>query len=133
MLSGFPLFVGAPVSQGPKALVSCAPGDEHHVVTLALSVYLEVRGWQVRNLGRSLPGEEIAAAAMALRPEVVFLSLTMLSRLEEAMAMVHLLNFLEPRPVMVLGGRGAGAARHLLGGGWGVGGPRLRRRPSGGP
>ena len=88
LLCGLPALAPPPPPLGRTALVTCVPGDEHQVVPLALGVYLELRGWRVRSLGRSLPLAQIAAAAAAFAPNVVFLSLTMLSRLEEALAKI---------------------------------------------
>jgi methanogenic corrinoid protein MtbC1 len=114
LLCGLPAQAPPPLPLGRTALVTCVPGEEHQVVPLALAVYLELRGWRVRSLGRSLPLAQIAAAAAAFAPEVVFLSLTMLSRLEEALATVARLKSLNPHQAVVMGGRGTRASRHLL-------------------
>ncbi|MCL6622233.1 MAG: cobalamin-dependent protein [Syntrophobacterales bacterium] len=114
LLHCLPALAPRPAAPARRALVSCVPGDEHQVAALALATYLELEGWRVYSLGRSLPAEEIAAAVAALKPAAVFLSLALLSRLEEALATVALLTAREPRPVLVVGGRGARPARELL-------------------
>lgn len=96
------------------ALVSCVPFDEHQTLPLALGTFLELRGWQVRSLGRSLPAKEIGKAASALRPDTIFLSLAMLSRLAVALDLVRLLKEVLPRSPIFIGGRGAEPGRALL-------------------
>ncbi len=96
------------------AMVSCVPHDEHQILPLALSTYLELRGWRVRSLGRSLPAKEIGKAAAALKPDAIFLSLAMLSRLAEALDLVALLKETAPRALIFIGGRGAEPGRTLL-------------------
>jgi methanogenic corrinoid protein MtbC1 len=96
------------------ALVTCVPGDEHQLLPLALGIYLELRGWRVRSLGRSLPLDQIGAAAAAFQPEAIFLSLTMVSRLEEALATVAYLKTLDQPRRLIMGGPGTQAAAAIL-------------------
>ena len=80
LLAGLAACAPAATALQRKALVSCAPNDHMQIVALALSVYLELRGWTACSLGQGLPAEQIVAAAAALRPDAVFLSLAMLAR-----------------------------------------------------
>jgi len=96
------------------ALVACVPGDQHGLTPLALGTYLELRGWSVRSLGRSLPGAQVVAAAQALSADAIFLSLAMLSRLTEALELVPLLRGSVPHCPVYVGGRGAIVGRALL-------------------
>jgi methanogenic corrinoid protein MtbC1 len=114
LLAGLPAAVSAPPSLGRKALVSCVPDDHIQLVPLALSVYLELRGWQALSLGQGLPADQIAAAAKALQPDAVFLSLAMVARLAGALDTVERLGRLQPRPAVIVGGRGALLARTWL-------------------
>lgn len=107
LLASLPSLVPAVPSNGRKALVTCVPNDHIQLVSLALSVYLELRGWQVASLGQGLPAEQIVAAAEALHPDAVFLSLTMVARLAGALETVEGLIRIEPRPTVVVGGHGA--------------------------
>ncbi len=114
LLCALPAYGPVAVSGKQLALVTCVPGDEHQLLPLALGIYLELRGWRVRSLGRSLPLEQIGAAAAAFQPEVIFLSLTMLSRLEEALATVAYLKTLGQPWRLIMGGPGTRAAAAIL-------------------
>jgi methanogenic corrinoid protein MtbC1 len=114
LLAGLPASVSAAPSIGRKALVSCAPDDHIQLIPMALAVYLELRGWQAASLGQGLPADQIAAAAEALRPDAVFLSLAMVARLSGALETVARLVQLKPRPAVIVGGRGARLARAWL-------------------
>uniref|UniRef100_A0A7C4VRA6 B12-binding domain-containing protein n=1 Tax=Desulfatirhabdium butyrativorans TaxID=340467 RepID=A0A7C4VRA6_9BACT len=96
------------------ALVSCVPGDKHDLVPLALWACLMIRGWTVRNLGTGLPADQIARAAAAFSPDIVFLVLTLLSRLDDALETIAMLRKYTPDLPIVIGGRGAEAARVVL-------------------
>jgi len=97
-----------------KALVTCTPGDEHDLVPWALSSYLETKGWAVQNLGGSLPVDQIIAAARALRPDVLFITLTMLILLEDFLKVLDGLHENFPSCRVIVGGRGTISAQALL-------------------
>ncbi|MDH7501806.1 MAG: B12-binding domain-containing protein [Verrucomicrobiota bacterium] len=99
---------------GCTAMVSCAPGDQHQILPAALTAYLELRGWNVRSLGRSLPSGQIALAAAQVKPAALFLSMTMLARLPEALAVVEQVRTQLPGCAVIVGGRGAVWGRQLL-------------------
>jgi len=96
------------------AIVSCVPGDEHELIPLALAAYLEIRGWDVKNLGGNLPADQIAAAVDALSPHAVFLTLTMLSRLDNAMEVIARTQRQTHKAPIIFGGRGALRAKDVL-------------------
>lgn len=114
LLAGLPAMIPTVPSIGRKALVSCAPEDHIQLAPMALTVYLELRGWQAVSLGQGLPADQIAAAVEALRPDAVFLSLAMVARLSGALETLERVSRLTPRPVVILGGRGAQLARGKL-------------------
>ena len=115
LLSGLPLMTtGVPPKNGWTALVTCAPGDEHSLIPLALAAYLEFRGWSVVNLGRSLPAGQIARAVTALSPRVLFLTFTTITRLDETLEVIELCRAASARCRIILGGRGAVAAKALM-------------------
>lgn len=99
---------------GRTALVTCAPGDEHDLIPMAMSAYLETKGWQVKNLGGSLPVGQIVAAATALEPDVLFITLTMLFLIDELLAVLDGLRRDYPDGKVIVGGRGTVAAQALL-------------------
>ncbi len=104
--------------QHPKkngmVFVSCVPHDKHQLVPLALSVYLELRQWNVLSLGTSLPGDQIALAVRNRKPAAVFLSLNMLSRLHEAVNTINLIRDELDHGMVFIGGHGADVGRAVL-------------------
>ncbi len=114
LLAILPLLVEARAPPMRLAVVACVPGDEHELGALALSTYLRLRGWQVRLLGGSLPAEEIARAVTRFTPHALFLSLSMLSRLEGALDATAQVRAAAAGCRIVVGGRGAHPARAIL-------------------
>lgn len=98
----------------PTALVSCVPGDKHDLVPLALWAYLEACGWSAKNLGTSLPADQIAKAVADLVPGAVFLVQTLLSQLDDALETIAMIRAVSPNCRVVVGGRGAEAARRII-------------------
>jgi methanogenic corrinoid protein MtbC1 len=99
---------------GRTALVSWAPGDEHELIPLALSAYLEIRGWLVKNLGGSLPAEQIVCAGGALNPDTLFLTCSMLSRLDEVLEVIEHIRSMPGHCRVVVGGHAAVFAGAVL-------------------
>jgi methanogenic corrinoid protein MtbC1 len=95
-------------------LVCCVPGDKHDLVPLALWAYLEVRGWSAKNLGTSLPADQIARAVADLAPDTIFLVQTQISQLDDAMETIDMIRTESPNCRIVIGGRGAEAAGRIL-------------------
>ncbi|GAK55583.1 cobalamin B12-binding domain protein [Candidatus Vecturithrix granuli] len=96
------------------ALVSCVPNDKHQLVPMALSTFLELKGWRVSSLGSSLPAEQIIVAAKRMQPDAIFLSLNMLSRLTEALELISMLHQRIADCPIFIGGQGAQAGKSLL-------------------
>lgn len=96
------------------ALVSCAPGDEHELIPLALASYLTFRGWSVKNLGVGLPADQIAQAVACFEPQALFLTFTMLSRLDDVLDVIGKVRHESERCRIILGGHGASVAKAVL-------------------
>jgi methanogenic corrinoid protein MtbC1 len=107
------LAPGAPLLSR-KALVSCVPRDHMQITTMALTIYLQMRGWSAASLGQGLPAQQIAEAAHALQPDALFLSLAMVSRLGGALEVIERLKDLAHPPLVIFGGRGAQIGRRLI-------------------
>jgi methanogenic corrinoid protein MtbC1 len=99
---------------GRVAMVSCVPNDQHQILPAVLTAYLELRGWSVRSLGRSLPAEQIVQAVERIEPVALFLSMTMLARLPETLAVVEQARAQRPGCRIIVGGHGATWGRQLL-------------------
>ena len=115
LLAGLPLMMaGTPPKEESTALVSCAPGDEHSLIPLALAAYLECKGWSVKNLGRSLPSGQIVRAVVAFSPKALFLTFTTITKLDEALEVIEQCRAASPHCRIILGGRGAVTAKAIL-------------------
>ncbi len=115
LLSGFPALISVSPQQVAKtALVSCAPGDQHALISLALSTYFEIRGWQVCNLGGSLPAAQIVLAAEAIRPDLLLLTFTLLSNLDDVLEVVERMFARLKNCQIIVGGHGALSSRPVL-------------------
>ncbi len=115
VLSGIPALISVSQPQVAKtALVSCAPGDQHELISLALSTYFEIRGWQVRNLGGSLPAAQIVLAAEAIQPDLLLLTFTLLYNLDDVLEVVERMFARLRNCKIIVGGHGAISSRPVL-------------------
>lgn len=97
-----------------KAFVSSVPGEEHELGAEILADYLEIKGWTVYFIGHSAPEEDILKSVLALKPDGVFLSVTMISRLSEARQVIRKIRTALPETKIIMGGRAAMTARKVL-------------------
>ncbi len=68
-------FDGAAKGDGRLvALVGAAPGEQHEIPPLALTMLLRRRGWHVLFLGAGMPFEDLSDAIVRKRPQLVCLS-----------------------------------------------------------
>src|SRR5512145_2191734 len=70
---------------GPRALLACAPGEQHDLPLVCFGLALRVRGWRITYLGPDTPVETLAELVGALRPRVVVVSASLPTRLEPAL------------------------------------------------
>ena len=59
---------------GPRALLACAPGEQHDLGLIALGVALRARGWRITYLGQDTPLETLAESARSLGPLAIVIS-----------------------------------------------------------
>ncbi len=114
LLAGFSSDLPRAEPVNRQGLVSCVPNEKHQLVPMALTAFLELKGWQVTSLGSSLPASQILLAVKKLKPDAVFLSFHLLSRLTESMELVSQLNETCPGSQILIGGNGAHAGKSLL-------------------
>lgn len=98
-----------------KALVTCVPGEEHELGAKITADYLELKGWQVYYIGRSLPTEEIVRATADEKPAAVLFAVTLISHLPAAWELARRVRETTPETKIVLGGRAAVVTRERLG------------------
>lgn len=92
---------------GGRVLTVCAPGELHDMGLCMLCHFLEARGWDVYAVGANVPGDEWPAAITEHRPDLLAVSVTMVTALpavEQAITNARIVCGTKCPPVMV-GGR----------------------------
>ena len=92
---------------GPRALLACAPAEQHDLGLISFGLALRARGWRVGFLGTDTPVASVASAAAAFDPSVIVISAVGAGRLNEHAT--ELAALARERRVCV-GGAGAPAA-----------------------
>jgi MerR family transcriptional regulator, light-induced transcriptional regulator len=102
---------------GPRALLACAPSEQHTLGLIAFGIALHELGWRVTYLGSDTPIEALAEVAEILHPELTVVAATMRQRLPPHARQLSEFN---ERWALALGGRGVSkrlakqtGARHL--------------------
>jgi MerR family transcriptional regulator, light-induced transcriptional regulator len=67
---------------GPRALLACAPGEQHDLGLIAFGLALRTHGWRIEYLGADTPLETIGDVADALQVELVVVSAVAPQRIE---------------------------------------------------
>lgn len=75
------LLPGWEDGSGPRAVLACAPGDQHSLGLTGLGVALRNRAWRVTYLGADTPIAAIVRATETLAPRLVVLSSTIADNL----------------------------------------------------
>ncbi len=95
-------------SDAPRAVLLCAPDEQHDLGLLLYGLVLAAEGWEVVHLGSGLPAEDAASSLQTLAPRLVGLSFVNERPKEEiAQAVGILRGVLAPGVPLVVGGRGA--------------------------
>ena len=71
---------------GPRALLACAPGEQHDLGLIAFGVALRARGWRITYLGQDTPLETLAESARSLGPLAIVISSVSPDRLSRSRA-----------------------------------------------
>ncbi len=102
---------------GPRALLACAPNEQHTLALIVFGIALHELGWRVTYLGADTPVETLAEVAEITHPELTVMAATMSQRLSRH---AKLLSGFSDRWSLALGGPGVSArlaaragARHL--------------------
>ena len=59
---------------GPRAMLACAPGEQHALGLIGFGICLARRGWRITYLGPAAPLPAIVHAAGAVEPDLVMIS-----------------------------------------------------------
>jgi methanogenic corrinoid protein MtbC1 len=97
-----------------KALISCVPGEEHEMGAEIMAGYLESKGWRVYFVGHSAPEQDNIDTIIKHKPDVVFLSVTLISNLPETVELLKKIRKIPSETKIVLGGKAAIAARETI-------------------
>jgi len=99
---------------GQRALVSCAPGEEHELGAQVMGNLLESRGWRVYLVGHNAPEKEILRADAQTKPLAVLISVSLVVNLPAALHLVDALKAVNGQNHIIAGGRGTAPARDLF-------------------
>ena len=102
---------------GPRALLACAPNEQHTLALVVFGIALHELGWCVTYLGADTPIEALAEVAETTHPELTVMAATTSQRLSRH---VKSLSGFSDKWSLALGGPGVSArlakqagARHL--------------------
>jgi DNA-binding transcriptional MerR regulator len=68
--------------QGPRAVLACAPGEQHDLALMIFGIVLNRSGWSIDFFGTSTPLAEVQRAVDATHPDLVVLAATSPGTLE---------------------------------------------------
>ena len=66
---------------GPRALLACAPNEQHTLALMVFGIALHELGWRITYLGADTPLETLTDVAGMLQPELTVVAATMRHRL----------------------------------------------------
>ena len=66
---------------GPRALLACAPGEQHDLALIVFGLALRERGWRITYLGPDTPIDSLENPARTLEPAAVVIAVTNPERL----------------------------------------------------
>src|SRR5205823_2163053 len=100
------LHVTPTSNTSPLVIACCAPGEEHELAALILSLLLRRAGLRVAYLGQSIETEGLLQTVRQVSPALICVSVTLVSSLEAATELGQKVQELpSPRPVLVFGGQ----------------------------
>ena len=99
-----------------KALVACAPGETHEMAAEIMESYLHLKGWSIDPMGHIAMQNDIINAIKTRKPDVVFLSVSMVARLPAAKALMIEIKKVMPDVKIIMGGRASVLAEKKLAG-----------------
>ena len=67
---------------GPRALLACAPGEQHELGLMVFGLALRQHGWKITFLGADTPVETLGAAVAELKPAAVVVTALTPDKLE---------------------------------------------------
>jgi DNA-binding transcriptional MerR regulator len=89
---------------GPRAILACAPGEQHDLGLAGHGLALRARGWRISYLGPDTPIDTIRETAETVRPDAIVVAVEMRGHLEP---FSDALGQLGKTTRVAIGGRGA--------------------------
>ncbi len=102
--------------EGKRLLIAAVAGNQHDLGVQAVADVFEAEGWKVISLGANVPAEDLGQAVDFFEPDVVGLSVTLLTQLptlEQAIAAIRASRH-GPKVKILVGGRGAAGCQSLV-------------------
>ena len=90
---------------GRLAVLACSPGERHALGPAMVADFLEAAGWEVLQLGASLPAHALVELVEDEQPDAVGLSTATADRIDGAAEALAALRAADASPVLVAGGR----------------------------
>jgi DNA-binding transcriptional MerR regulator len=75
---------GWDAGSGPRAVLACAPGEQHDLGLISFGLILHRRGWRIAFLGPDTPLESVVEAAQSLDADLAVISATVADRFDRA-------------------------------------------------
>ena len=98
-----------------SAVLACVPSDEHDIGIDLMANLLRNDGWSLVFIGRGSPHQDLLETVAGARPDVVILSVSLVSHLPAAHALILDLREKIPGVRIILGGAAALIAKNILG------------------
>jgi methanogenic corrinoid protein MtbC1 len=98
-----------------RAVLACVPGDQHDIGIEVMAGLLRSDGWSPVLIGRGAPHQDLLDAVTDARPDVLVLSVSLISLLPAACALISDVKEKAPGVRIILGGGAAIAAGKILG------------------
>jgi methanogenic corrinoid protein MtbC1 len=95
-----------PPRGGRLGVLACSPGEQHAFGVQMVGEFLEGAAWEVLQLGAGLPSEDLFQLVVEEQPDLVGLSTATAGMLPAAERTLARLGEADPRPLVVVGGRG---------------------------
>ncbi len=98
---------------GPRAILACAPGEQHDLGLLAFGIVLHRNGWRVEYLGADTPLDDLLRAAVDLQADLAVVAAVTAERFDGHTA--DLARLARIRPLAIAGGGATPSLAHAVG------------------
>jgi methanogenic corrinoid protein MtbC1 len=90
---------------GKKAVISCSANEFHQVGGKMVADILELNGWDAHFLGANTPSEDMAQFIQEVQPDVVGLSLSLISNIDHLKHAIEVVKADFPNMDLLIGGQ----------------------------